>query len=87
MKFRSGCAIQALIVCFASPLTAHSASAEEATAAASARVTITKKDANEKVVAVRTVDVSKAILLAAQLAPGAVSNDRAAVKTLVITHN
>lgn len=54
---------------------------------ASAPVTITKKDAYERVVSVRIVDLSQAISLASQLAPGAVSQDSSAVKTLVITYN
>lgn len=88
MTFRSICLSCALFSCSASPLIAHSASAEEQAAVptASAQVKIIKKDANEKILSEQTIALSKAILLASRLAPGAASKDTSAVKTLIITY-
>lgn len=52
-----------------------------------AQVIVTERDAQEKVVTVQTTDLVKAVLLAAERVPGALSGNPADVKSLTITHN
>lgn len=81
--------LSALSLAFcASPVLAQDGVTQKpaASATASSQVQITKKDGNEKVVGAQTIEVNRAISLAAQLAPGAVSRDINAVKTLVIIY-
>lgn len=85
MTFRFFGLACALLYGSATPLLAHGASAEEQVAPA--QVKIIKKDANEKILAEQTIELPQAILLASRLAPGAVSKDRSAAKTLVITYS
>lgn len=50
------------------------------------QVTIIKRDARENVIAVQQVDLAKAIALASQLVPGALSGNASDAKSLTITY-
>lgn len=87
MISRSICFKAFILSLFASPLLAQDLVAQKPVAqAVPYQVQITKKDGNEKVVGAQTVEVNRAISLAAQLAPGAVSRDINAVKTIEIKY-
>ena len=52
-----------------------------------AQITLTERDAREKVVTVHTTDLIRAVSLASERVPGAVSGNPADVKSFTITYN
>lgn len=91
MKSLFPCLGIALLVFATHPALAESVSNTAVPASTSAQlplqVTIIKRDARENVVAVQQVDLAKAIALASQLVPGAMSRNDSDIKSLTITYN
>jgi hypothetical protein len=91
MKSLCSCLSIALLFFAANPSFAESTSVAatpvKARTPASSQVTVIKRDARENVIAVQQVDLAKAIALASQLVPGALSPNDSDIKSLTITYN
>lgn len=91
MKSLFSCLGIALLVCVASPSFAEGTSSAaipvKSRTPSTLQVTIIKRDARENVIAVQHGDLAKAIALASQLAPGAVSKNDSDIKSLIISYN
>ncbi len=78
----------ALFFCLVQPALADKARTSATIKAPSpAQVTVTERDAHEKVVTTQTTDLAGAMSLASERVPGALSGNPADVKSLTITYN
>ena len=79
----------ALSACLSGPAMAGSSppSPTPVKAQGPAQVTVTERDAREKIVTVQTTDLPTAVSIAADRVPGALSGNPADVKSLTITYN
>jgi hypothetical protein len=90
MKPLFSCFGIALLICAISPSFAESPSNAampvNARTQPTSQVTIIKRDARENVIAVQQVNLAKAIVLASELVPDALSENDSDIKSLTITY-
>ena len=89
MKRSLYCLGSTLALCLSGPALADKPASIPAAAKSSnpAQVVVTERDAREKVVTVQTTDLAKAVSLASERVPGALSGNPEDVKSFTITHN